>query len=86
MENTDRKQTIRAAFVATLPVFAGYIVLGFGFGVILKTKGYGLPWAIGMSVFIYAGTMQYVAADLLAGGVSLITAAMAKKGSEYVQA
>lgn len=67
---------IKNAFYATIPVMAGYLVLGTGFGMVLRTRGYGILWALAMSVFIYAGSMQYVAIDLLTGGVSLITAAV----------
>jgi len=55
---------------------AGYVVLGMGFGVLLSSKGYGPLWAFAMSGFIYAGSMQYLAIDLLTGGASLITAAL----------
>lgn len=68
---------IKNAFYATIPVMAGYLVLGIGFGMVLRTRGYGILWALAMSVFIYAGSMQYVAIELLTGGVSLITAAVA---------
>ncbi|MBQ7801200.1 MAG: AzlC family ABC transporter permease [Oscillospiraceae bacterium] len=71
-----KKQLIKTAFVASLPVMAGYLVLGTGFGILLQSKGYGLLWAMAMSVFIYAGSMQYLAVDLLSGGASLITAAL----------
>lgn len=64
------------AFVRSLPVMAGYLVLGLGFGVLLQSKGYGVLWAFAMSALIYAGSMQYVSIDLLAGGASLISAAM----------
>ena len=67
---------IKNAFYATITVMAGYLVLGIGFGMVLRTRGYGILWALAMSVFIYAGSMQYVAIDLLTGGVSLITAAV----------
>ena len=67
---------IKNAFYASVPVMAGYLVLGIGFGMVLRTRGYGIWWALAMSVFIYAGSMQYVAIDLLTGGVSLITAAV----------
>ena len=63
-------KTIRYAFVRSLPIMAGYIVLGLGFGVLLQSKGYGAGWALVMSGLIYAGSMQYVAIDLLAGGVA----------------
>lgn len=59
---------IKYAFRCSLPVMAGYIVLGMGFGILLESKGYGVWWAFLMSVFIYAGSMQYVAVDLLSGG------------------
>ena len=55
---------------------AGYIVLGIGFGMLLGAKGYSITWALAMSVFIYAGSMQYVAIDLITGGASLISAAL----------
>lgn len=64
------------AFKRSLPVMAGYIVLGMGFGILLETKGYSVWWALCMSVFIYAGSMQYVAIDLLSGGASLLSAAL----------
>lgn len=72
---TKKKQgtAIRAAFPHTIPIFAGYIVLGFGFGLLLQSKGYNFIWAFFMSITIYAGSMQYVAVDLLASGAGLIT-------------
>ena len=69
-------KTIRYAFARTLPIMAGYLVLGLGFGVLLQSKGYGVGWSLAMSTLIYAGSMQYVAIDLLAGGASLISAAI----------
>lgn len=69
-------KTARYAFARSLPVLAGYLVLGLGFGVLLDSKGYGLGWAVVMSTLIYAGSMQYLAVDLLAGGASLVAAAL----------
>lgn len=69
-------KTAKYALVQSLPVMAGYLVLGLGFGVLLASKGYGVGWAFAMSTLIYAGSMQYVAVDLLAGGASLIAAAL----------
>ena len=64
--------TAKYAFKQSIPIMAGYIVLGMGFGVLLESKGYGVIWAIAMSVFIYAGSMQYVAIDLITSGASMI--------------
>lgn len=76
MGNKGRERTISYSFRASLPIMAGYIVLGLGFGLLLQSKGYGWWWATFMSIIVYAGSMQYVAIDLLAGGASLITAAL----------
>ena len=71
-----RVSDLQKAFVATLPVMTGYLVLGMGFGVVLRAKGYGVLWALAMSVCIYAGSMQYATLDLMTGGASLLTAAL----------
>ena len=67
---------VKQAFLKTLPVLAGYIVLGIGFGILLRNAGYGVLWAFAMSAFIYAGSMQYVGVSLLTGGASVITTAL----------
>ncbi len=67
---------IRLAFKDTLPVMAGYLFLGVGFGILMQQNGYGFLATLAMSVFIYAGSMQYVAVGLLTSGVGLITAAL----------
>lgn len=70
------KDTVKRAFTATIPVMTGYLVLAIGFGILLKTKGYGVGWSIAMSGLIYAGSMQYLAIDLLCGGAGLLTTAV----------
>ena len=71
-----RKSTVKTAFVDTIPVMTGYLFLGFGFGILMHQSGYGLLWAGAMSLFIYAGSMQYMAVSLLTGGAGLLTAAL----------
>ncbi|MBQ8174738.1 MAG: AzlC family ABC transporter permease [Clostridia bacterium] len=70
------KKIAKKAFFATLPVLTGYLVLGFGFGIIIKSYGYGILLAFAMSLLIYAGSMQYAAIGLLTGGASLFTVAL----------
>lgn len=67
---------MKKAFVRTIPIMTGYVVLGIGFGIILLSKGYGLFWSLIMAIFIYAGSMQYVAINLISGGASFITTAV----------
>ena len=65
---------IKQAFIKSLPVMAGYFVIGIGYGILLQSAGYGLFWVLATSVFIYAGSMQYVGVGLIAEGASVITA------------
>lgn len=68
---------MKKIFRDTLPVMAGYIVLGIGFGMLFASKGYGLLWSFLMSALVYAGSMQYLAVDLISGGASLIAIGLA---------
>lgn len=67
-----RKRTVREAFLRSIPVMAGYIVLGMGFGILARNAGYGVLWAFTMSLLMYAGSMQYVGIGLLTGGASVL--------------
>lgn len=69
-------KAVKTAFRDTIPVMTGYVFLGFGFGILMYQSGYGILWSLTMSLFIYAGSMQYVAVTLLTGGASLLTAAL----------
>ncbi|MEY8427823.1 AzlC family ABC transporter permease [Lachnospiraceae bacterium 46-15] len=71
-----KRKALKAAFPLTLPVMAGYLFLGLGFGILLASKGFSFLWAAFMSIIIYAGSMQYVAIDLLAAGASFLTTAI----------
>ena len=66
-------KTVKAAFVKSLPVMAGYVILGIGFGILAHNAGYGFLWVLAMSLLIFAGSMQYVGIGLLAGGASVLT-------------
>lgn len=70
------RNVVQKAIIKTIPVMAGYLVVGIGFGILLEQNGYGVLWALAMSTFIYAGSMQFVGASLLVSGSSLITVAV----------
>lgn len=71
-----KKDALKSALRDTLPVLAGYLVLGFGFGIIVNVNGYGIWLAPVMSLFIFAGSMQYAAIGLFTGGASMLTVAL----------
>jgi 4-azaleucine resistance transporter AzlC len=65
------RKTLAAAFHTTIPVLMGYLAIGMAFGLMLQSAGYGMAWALLMSVTIYAGSGQYLGVSLLASGASL---------------
>lgn len=67
---------VRFAFAQSVPVMLGYIFLGIAFGLMLQDAGYSFWWAFFSSVFIYAGSMQFVLVTLLTGGASLFYSAI----------
>ncbi len=67
---------IKQAFLRTIPVMMGYLVLGIAFGLLLQRAGYHWLWALGISLFVFAGSMQFVLVGLLTQGASLMTAAV----------
>ena len=67
-------KALKAAFPHTLPVMTGYLFLGMAFGILLHSTGLADGWALVMSLFIYAGSMQFVAIGLLTSAFSPVSA------------
>ncbi len=72
----NRSPELKQALIKTIPVAAGYLVMGFGFGVLLSARGYPFYWAPLIALSVYAGSMQFVLIDLLSGGASLVATAV----------
>lgn len=58
---------LRGARLA-LPIILGYLPVGFAFGVLAMQAGMDAPAVIMMSVFVFAGSAQLIAADLFGAG------------------
>lgn len=67
--SADKKHNLlkafKTAFPHTLPVLAGFLILGTAYGILMQTKGYGTLWALLMSAIAFCGSMQFVAISLL---------------------
>lgn len=70
------QQALKAAFPHTLPVLVGYIMLGTAYGILMDKQGYSFIWVVLTSVFIYAGSMQFVTVGLVASGFHPLNAAV----------
>ena len=71
-----KNSLVKTAFIQSLPVMAGYIVLGIGFGILLGEAGFGPLWALMFSLLVFAGSMQFVGVSLIAGGASVLVTAV----------
>ncbi len=66
--------TLRAAFPHTLPVLAGFGVLGATYGILMSASGFPF-WATTLiSLTVFAGSMQFVAVNLLLGAFAPLEA------------
>ena len=71
-----KKSVAGRAFRKTVPVLVGYLFLGFSFGVLLTSSGFPAWLAPVMSVTLYAGSMQFVAVELMLGAFNLVNTAV----------
>ena len=65
---------LRAAFPATIPVLTGYLYIGMAYGLLMANAGYGVFWALLLSLLCYAGSMEFVAVSLLTAGFDPVQA------------
>ena len=76
MKKKINKYEIIFSFKQTIPVLLGYIFLGIAFGLLMSDSGYGIILSALCSIFIYAGSMQFVLAGLFLEKAGLITVAL----------
>ena len=65
---------LRAAFPDTIPVLTGYLCIGMAYGLLMANAGYGVFWALLLSLLCYAGSMEFVAVSLLTAGFDPVQA------------
>lgn len=53
-----------------LPIVLGYIPVGFAYGVLAQKSGLGLLNAVAMSIIVFAGSAQLIAAGLFGAGAA----------------
>lgn len=70
------KKAFVYALKITLPILISWIPVGIAFGMLMADAGYGFLWAGGMSLFVYAGSLEFLMVSFFTGGVSYITVAV----------
>lgn len=65
------RQKLKAAFLAafpnTIPIMMGFLFLGMTYGIYANVSGFSVIYPVIMSMTIFAGSMEFVAVELLLG-------------------
>lgn len=68
------KKAFKAAFPYTIPIFAGFWFLGMTYGIYMNVSGFSFWYPMLMSLTIFAGSMEFVAVNLLLGAFNPLQA------------
>lgn len=60
-----KTKACKAALPYTLPICVGFLFLGMSYGFLMRSKGFPAVYPVLMSLFIFAGSMEFVTVDLL---------------------
>lgn len=61
------QRAFRSAFPHTIPIFAGFWFLGLTYGIYMNVSGFGFWYPMLMSLTIFAGSVEFVAVNMLLG-------------------
>ena len=64
-QTSPQLAALKAAFPYTVPILAGFLFLGMTYGVYMNVSGFSFWYPMLMSLTIFAGSMEFVAVDLL---------------------
>lgn len=67
------KKNYVCALRRSIPILLGYGPIGMAFGVLMTSAGYGPGWSFFSSLFIYAGSLQYLMVSFLTVGAAAVT-------------
>ena len=68
------RQAFACAFPYTVPIFAGFWFLGLTYGIYMNVSGFPFWYPMVMSLTIFAGSVEFVAVDMLQGAFNPIQA------------
>lgn len=68
------KRALFCAFPYTIPIFAGFWFLGMTYGIYMNVSGFSFWYPMLMSLTIFAGSVEFVAVNLLLGAFNPLQA------------
>ena len=74
---SEKTKTLKKAFLCafphTIPIFAGFWFLGMTYGIYMNVLGFSFWYPMVMSLTIFAGSIEFVAVNMLLGyGISML--------------
>jgi len=66
-----RRHIALTGMVRAVPIILGYLPVGLAFGVLARTNGLSSFGALGMSVFVFAGSAQLISVGMIGAGANL---------------
>lgn len=60
-----KTKAFKAALPYTIPICVGFLFLGMSYGFLMRSKGFSFVYPMLMSLFIFAGSMEFVTVNLL---------------------
>ncbi|MBN1850831.1 MAG: AzlC family ABC transporter permease [Deltaproteobacteria bacterium] len=67
------KDLFLPGLTAAWPICLGYIPIGLAFGVLAQKAGLGVVEIAMMSIFVFAGSSQFIAVSMLAAGANVVS-------------
>ena len=67
------KKAFQYSLKHSIPILISFIPVGIAYGILMQTSGYNWIWTGACSLFIFAGSLQFLAVSFFAGGISLVT-------------
>ena len=71
-----KEELIKTGFQKALPIMISYLFIGTAYGILMAQAGYGVLWAVGISLTVYTGAFQFVLIPFLQSGASYLTIAL----------
>ena len=69
-----KRRALRAAFTHTVPILTGFLFLGMTYGVYMSSLGFSWIYPTLMALTIFAGSMEFVTANMLLGAFNPLQA------------
>ena len=65
------RKTAAYAFHHSIPILIGFFPVGIAYGLLMQQAGYNFLWSGACSLFVLAGSLQFLMVTFFAGGVAL---------------